>query len=220
MPSQSALVDVALEAPSSSAEQDPYGVVLWPAAQVVARALAELSLSDARVVELGAGTGLCALTAAARGASVLATYYRAEPLELLRASAEASSQALGRPLVVKTRVFDIKSDEPLPAADVLVAADLLYLQSTSEALARRCIEALGTGGYRLALVGDCGRPGRAAFLARLREGGLDAQFAEVAGWAAVGDRHELISSRGGGEDASPIEISVGLLELRAPDCEY
>lgn len=32
--SQASLVDLALEAPSSSPEQDPYGVVLWPAAQV------------------------------------------------------------------------------------------------------------------------------------------------------------------------------------------
>jgi len=215
MSRQADLVETALDAPSSSAAQDPYGVVLWPAAQVVARQLAALpALGGRRVVELGAGTGLCALAAAARGASTLATDYREEPFALLHASARASSREVGRPLEVETAVFDIKSAEPLPRGDVLVAADLLYLRSTSEALARRCVEALGSG-YSTVLVGDCGRPGRAAFLDVLRKGGYDEQFVEVAGWAAVGERHELISSRGAA-DGAPCEISVGLLQLSAP----
>ena len=96
-------------------------------------------------MRLAAGTGLCSLTAAARGADVLATDYRPEPLQLLRASAAASTQPSrgvddrggDGGLEVETAVFDIKGDEPLPRADVLVAADLLYLRSTSEALARR-----------------------------------------------------------------------------------
>ena len=37
-----------------------------------------------RVLELGAGTGLCSLAAAAAGHKALATDYRAEPLELLQ----------------------------------------------------------------------------------------------------------------------------------------
>ena len=91
--------------------------------------------------ELGAGTGLVSLTAAACGATVLATDYREEPLELLGASAQRSSEHLGSPLVVRTRAFDIKSSEPLPPANIVVAADLLYLRSTSQALARRCAAA-------------------------------------------------------------------------------
>ena len=79
---------------------------------------------------------------------------------------------------------------------------------------RSCVEAL-EGGCRLVLVGDCGRPGRVPFLAALRAAGLEAEFAEVAGWAAVGERHDLISSRGGGSDGGPQSISVGLLRLEA-----
>lgn len=211
---QSTLVESALDAPSSSAAQDPYGVVLWPAAQVVAQQLATLPLCGSRVVELGAGTGLCAITAAARGAHVLATDYREEPFTLLRASADASSKRICRPLHVDTRVFDIKSAEPLPAGDVLVAADLLYLRSTSKALGYRCIEALRSG-YSTILVGDCGRPGRVAFLEALQRAGYEEQFTEVAGWAAVGERHELISSRAR-EGDGPAAISVGLLQLNSP----
>ena len=80
---QAALVDAALASDDSagSAVDDPYGVVLWPAAQVVASALASIDLAGKSVVELGCGTGLVSLTAAACGAtSVLATDYRVEPL--------------------------------------------------------------------------------------------------------------------------------------------
>ncbi|KAL1499797.1 hypothetical protein AB1Y20_012482 [Prymnesium parvum] len=210
---QAALVDLALEAPSSSPSQDPYGVVLWPAAQVVASTLAATPLSGARVVELGAGTGLCALTAAARGASVLATDYRTEPLELLQASAQATSVELGRPLEVQTACFDVKSAACLPPGDILVAADLLYLQSTSEALARRCAEAVDTG-YKMVLIGDCGRPGRSAFLSILRDHGYNECFVEIEGWALTGNRHELISSRGD-PNSLTCKVCVGLLRLNS-----
>ena len=60
---QAEFVDDALEAPGAfSPSADPYGVVLWPAAQVVAEALCSSLLeasSAPPVLELGAGTGLC-----------------------------------------------------------------------------------------------------------------------------------------------------------------
>jgi len=207
---QEALVDQALEADSKTAAQDPYGVVLWPAAQVVASELAALpSLEGRRVVELGAGTGLCSLTAAALGADVLATDYRSEPLQLLRRSAELSGLELERAVEVETALFDILSEEAsLPPGDVLVAADLLYLKSTSAALAARCVEAMERG-YSEVFIGDCGRPGRADFLDGLRAGGIEAQFEAVDGWGAVSSRHELISSR----DSVGSEMTVGLLRL-------
>ena len=74
-----------------------------------------------------------------------------EPLALLRQSAERGGFTL------RTAQFDIlDAARPLPAADVLVAADLLYLRSTSEALGRRCAEALRAGCASI-IVGDCGR---------------------------------------------------------------
>ena len=172
---QSQLVDLALEneAPAGDPIDDPYGVVLWPAAQVVSHALTMLELADKSVLELGCGTGLVSLAAAACGARVLATDYREEPFELLRASAARTAEHLGRPLRIDTRLFDIKAPEcRMPAAAFTVAADLLYLKSTSVALARRCVEALGTDGCEEVIVGDLGRPGRDAFLAELRARGV------------------------------------------------
>ena len=67
-------------------------MVLWPAAQVIAAALVALLMTDRRsgrrVLELGCGTGLCSLAAAAMPQTlVLATDYRQEPLQLLQEAA-------------------------------------------------------------------------------------------------------------------------------------
>ena len=103
----------------------------------------------------------------------------------------------------------------VPAANILVAADLLYLKSTSIALARRCVEALRSPACELVLVGDCGRPGRAAFLSELVRLGIQpghAVFETVSGWTAGTVRHELISSRGQ-KSEGPTGVQVGLLRL-------
>ena len=138
---------------------------------------------------------------------MLATDYREEPLALLRQSAERGGFAL------RTAQFDIlDAARPLPAADVLVAADLLYLdlRSTSEALGRRCAEALRAGCASI-IVGDCGRPGRAAFLAALVASGVRGVGALRGGRRLErGDRAlRLIST----SDAAPTATGVGLLRL-------
>src|SRR3569623_637216 len=51
----------------------PYGIVLWPAAIALAHELATRDVNGLRVLELGAGTGLPGLVAAARGARVVKT---------------------------------------------------------------------------------------------------------------------------------------------------
>jgi predicted nicotinamide N-methyase len=219
---QEQLVDAALDstAPIGGKEDDPYGVVLWPAAQVVASALAGLEgIAGSSVLELGAGTGLCSITAMACGASrVLATDYRAEPLQLLEESVamnEVPREALS------TAIFDIKlASEPLPdaGAHYVVAADLLYQISTSVALARRCVEALKYKSCREVLVGDLGRPGRDAFLNELVVQGVRpeaAKFASVNGWLPGAPRHELVSTAGG-DHTEPQVIQIGLLRL-VPD---
>jgi len=215
--SQEILVNAALDLASQGADEDPYGTVLWPAAQVVAQALAGLELEGARVLELGAGTGLCSLAAAACGAEVLATDYREEPLELLRDAAVLNKQTLQRELRVSTRLFDLQGDEPLPLIPhVLVAADLLYFKRTSSALARRCIEALA-GGARYVLVGDCGRPGQGTFIDELLNAGVReaaVTFRRVDGWSSGSHRHSLIASCDGG---IPQPVSVGLLTLEPSD---
>ena len=55
---QEKLVDAALlaDGPIGTATEDPYGVVLWPAGQVVAQAIAARDLQGRELLELGAGT--------------------------------------------------------------------------------------------------------------------------------------------------------------------
>ena len=82
---------------------DPFGLLCWPAAQVVCEALVDRarglqadssmdlshSLSGTRVLEVGAGTGLCSLAAASLGVQVTATDAHPEPLAQLEAAAAA-----------------------------------------------------------------------------------------------------------------------------------
>ena len=51
----------------------PYGIVLWPAAIALAHEIATRPFAGLRVLELGAGTGLPGIVAAARGAHVVQT---------------------------------------------------------------------------------------------------------------------------------------------------
>ena len=140
---------------------DPFGLACWPAARVLAEALLERRPS-ASIVELGAGTGLVSLAAAAGGLRCVATDVSDEPLALLRASAAAQS------LRVPTAVFDFTSDAPLPspAPTLIVAADAIYNDELADACARRCAEAAG------ALVADSVGVYRARFESALTDTGL------------------------------------------------
>ena len=115
-------------------------------------------------LELGCGTGLCSLTAAASGAaSVLATDISATSLEYTAAAATAQS------LKVQTRLFDATAlDEPLPRADALLLSDVFVTDDLATAFAARVAEALTVGFARI-LVVDPGRSTRETFLAALAE---------------------------------------------------
>lgn len=118
---------------------DPFGVVLWPAADVLAELVSrEEDLRERTTLELGCGTGLCSLVAASQGASrVIATDVNPATLELV--SSAAARQRLG---AVEVRVFDMCSAEELPpGVDLLLAADVCYNEKIARALARRCEQA-------------------------------------------------------------------------------
>ncbi|MBX6366186.1 MAG: methyltransferase domain-containing protein, partial [Gemmatimonadetes bacterium] len=132
-----------------------------------------------RVLDLGAGTGLSARTAARRGARATALDH--DPLALELVAAAAALQGLA----VEARRFDLAGDEPLPPADTVVLADVLYEPALARAAARRVAEAVARGAR--ALVGDPGRLARAEFVATLRAAGLDVAFDEVTA-AVPGER--------------------------------
>lgn len=105
-------------------EYMPYWATLWPAALVLADAVAEwhgAALAGGEVLELGSGLGLVGLVAAARGARVLVSDYDADALEFVRASARANGlpEPATRLVDWRQRYSDLKPSR-------IVAADVLY----------------------------------------------------------------------------------------------
>jgi predicted nicotinamide N-methyase len=216
-------------------ENDPYGSVLWPAALTVSERITHDSFlkSDGgtnqqlkpTLLELGTGTGLVALAASVSNKfeSILATDYETIPLKLLDA-AYLLNQNDGTPSTntpIDTSLFDICNlSVPLPPADIVCAADILYEKSTGIALAKRCIEALERGS-RVVIGCSPGRPGRPAFLEelqRLNSNLKDVNFVNVEGTTCTGERNSLICGKGSTSISDePKMLLVALMDL-TPDC--
>ena len=126
-------------------------------------------LEDSTLLELGAGTGLVSIAAALGGTSkIMATDYEAIPLQLLKFAAvnmnhensinnnsDGGKELDNREIVeerkkrlsnIETFLFDICDfDQPLPFAELVVAADIMYEPKTGVAMAHRVVEALNAG---------------------------------------------------------------------------
>jgi predicted nicotinamide N-methyase len=139
-------VDVSLLA-REEAPEPPYWMHLWPGALCLARrAAAALEIGPgARVLELGCGLGLPSLAAAGRGATVVASDWKEDPLHLLAASARLNG----------ARVAVLQMDWRAPALrgtfDLCLGAELGYDPGTIDGL--------------VALLAACLCPGGAAWLA-------------------------------------------------------
>jgi len=123
-----ALID---EARFDEDEFMPYWAELWPSGLALARAIAELDLRGRRVVELGCGLAIPSLVAALSGASVLATDWSPDAVELARENAAANG------LAVEVELVDWAEPAPLLARapfDLALLADVLYEQRNVEAL--------------------------------------------------------------------------------------
>ena len=124
------------------------------------------SLKDITILELGTGTGLVSLAAALGGVSkIMATDYENVPLQLLefaakhinhngdsdnsdnnQSSTSDKDERQKKLSNIETFLFDIcDHDTPLPAADIVVAADIMYEPKTGTAMAYRVVEALKCG---------------------------------------------------------------------------
>jgi predicted nicotinamide N-methyase len=152
-------------------ERDPYAGLVWPASIAAARALLPELQPGARVLDAGSGTGVVALAAATAGAAVTAMDYDSVALSLVHAS------ALRAGLSLRTLCFDLRSHEPLPPADFVVFADVLYQRDLSLIVAGRAVEAHRRG--TRVLVADPGRMGREAFSTAVRAHGHKPVFHTV-----------------------------------------
>lgn len=167
---EAADADAVLEE-SVQRDGDPYAAILWPSAIAAAARLTEIVRRGDTVLDLGAGTGLAALTAARSGARAIALDH--DPFARAVVEAAAALQKL----TIDVVEFDVRSAEPLPAADIVVLADLLYELELAHAAARRTREALAAGAT--VIVGDPARYGRIEYQRLLHEQGINLQFEDV-----------------------------------------
>jgi predicted nicotinamide N-methyase len=150
----------------------PYWAELWPSGVALARHVARRELTGLRVVELGCGLGLPALTAAMRGAEVLATDWAEEAIELLRRNADRNGVFL--------RVARVRWSEPEPLLraapwDLVLGADLLYEARNAEQLAELLPQLGGE-----VLLAEPGRPYAKEFLERFAAEDLGERIYRIA----------------------------------------
>jgi predicted nicotinamide N-methyase len=150
---------------------DRYAAVLWPSAIAAAARLPELVTTGSRVLDVGAGTGIVALAAACLGARASALDHNEFSRAVITAAAGAQS------LPVQVIDFDVRDATPLPEAELVVMADLLYEPELARAAARRTLEALAAG--CTVLVADPARYGRAEYERIVEDAGTAVDFSDV-----------------------------------------
>jgi predicted nicotinamide N-methyase len=127
-PDADALID---EARFAEDEFMPYWAELWASGVRLAAVVAERDLRAARVVELGCGLGLPSVAAALSGASVLATDWAPEALDVTARNAERNG------VRVETLLVDWGQPEALVERapfDLVLCADVLYEPRNVDAL--------------------------------------------------------------------------------------
>ncbi len=106
---------------SEEATKRPYGVMLWPAAIALAHEVASRDVAGLRILELGAGTGLPGIVAAAAGARVVQTDRQKLVLHVCKRNAERN-----RVTTIEHRLADWLAWDDRERYDVILGSDILY----------------------------------------------------------------------------------------------
>jgi predicted nicotinamide N-methyase len=141
----------------------PYWAVLWRSGVALAHELDAAPGGAQRIVELGCGLGAPSIAAARAGASVLATDFSPEALELVTRNAELNGVSVETALVDWSEPDELVRRGPF---DLVLAADVLYTQANvgaALALLPRVVAAWGE-----LLLADPGRAGARDLLAAAR----------------------------------------------------
>lgn len=174
-------------------ERLPYGVALWPASIALAHDLAGRAeaLRGGRLLELGAGTGLPGIVAAALGAQVVQTDGHAVAMHLCRRNGQRN-----RAHAIEYRQADWASWDDETRYEWIVGADILYSAALHPHVRAIFERNLAPGGR--VLLADPFREPSLKLLEAL----------EGSGWAIT------LSKWSVGEEAAP--RSVGVYELAPP----
>lgn len=129
----------------------PFWAAAWPGGQAMARFLLDLpaAVRGATVLDLGTGSGICAIAAALAGARSV----DAVDTDPVACEAVALNAALNR-VAIRARATDLL-DAPPPEVDVILAADLWYEAPLAARLTPWLKTAAGQG--TRVLVADLGR---------------------------------------------------------------
>jgi predicted nicotinamide N-methyase len=142
----------------------PYGIMLWTASIALAHEVASRPLAGARVLELGAGTGLPGLVAASMGARVAQTDRQPLALHVCRMNAARNGVT-----TIEHRAADWAAWDDRAAYDWILGADVLYAEEAHPHLRAIFEQNLAPGGR--VLLGDPFRRSSLALLeAMAREG--------------------------------------------------
>jgi predicted nicotinamide N-methyase len=101
----------------------PYGIVVWPATLALAHALTSRDLAGVRILELGAGTGLPGIVAAALGARVVQTDRQNLVLHVCKQNAERNGVT-----TIEHRIADWTAWTDTERYELIIASDILYAE--------------------------------------------------------------------------------------------
>jgi predicted nicotinamide N-methyase len=141
----------------------PYWAELWPSGIELAHAVSKCDWSGARVVELGCGLGLPAVSAALAGARVLATDRSADALAFAAVNAEQNGAS------IETDRCSWDDPEALVVRgpfQLVLASDVLYGQRNVDEMHALLPRLVGDGGQ--VWIADPERPLTEEFLAAAR----------------------------------------------------
>ena len=167
----------------------PYGIVLWPAAIALAHELARRDLTGARVLELGAGTGLPGIVAASRGAHVVQTDRQKAVLHVCKLNGERN-----RLPGIEHRLADWTAWDDPTRYDLIIGSDVLYAEPVHPNLRQIFAGNLAPGG--VVLLSDPFRQVSIGFLETL----------EAEGWRVTMDKWTV--------GVTPPPRPVGVFALR------
>ena len=149
----------------------PYGVALWPASIAFAHELMVRgdAMKGRRALELGAGTGLPGIVAAALGAHVVQTDRQPAALHLCRLNAERNGV-----VSAEQRAGDWRDWHDTARYDCIIGADILYAESVHPHLRSIFESNLAEGGQ--VLLSDPLRPSSLKLLELLDASGWNVSF--------------------------------------------